>query len=107
MNEGIVDIVVTGELSADDVDKLRSKVIEIIRESNAKGVLTDVRASTGPHKIVDEYYRVRSLPSDVRIMPSAVVDVPENQDYKSFFETTAANSGWRIKWFTDIESAKK
>lgn len=106
VNEGIVEIIITGELSAEDIDNIRSKVIEIIRESDARGILTDVRAATGPHNIIDAYYRVRTFPPDIRTVPYAIIDTLEDQEYMLFFETTAANAGWRIKWFTDVESAR-
>ena len=56
--------------------------------------------------IIDAYFRARSIPSDVKILPAAVVDRSENWDYKSFYETTATNAGQSMKWFTDIESAR-
>ncbi len=106
VNEGIVEIVITGELTKKTVDRIHAAVITIIRESNAKAVLCDVRSAKGPHEIVEAYFRARSIPQDIKILPSAVVDRSENWDYKSFYETTAANAGQLMKWFTDIEAAR-
>jgi hypothetical protein len=106
VNEGIVEIVITGELTKNTVDRLHAEVITIVRENNGKAVLCDVRSAKGPHEIVEAYLRVRSIPQDVKILPSAVVDRSENWDYKSFYETTAANAGQSMKWFIDIESAR-
>jgi hypothetical protein len=106
VNEGIVEIVITGELTKNTVDRLHAEVITIVRENNGKAVLCDVRSAKGPNEIVEAYLRARSIPQDVKILPSAVVDRSENWDYKSFYETTAANAGQSMKWFIDIESAR-
>lgn len=106
VNEGIIEIVITGELTKNTINRLHAEVIAIIRENNAKAVLCDVRSANGPHEIIEAYFRVRSIPQDVKILPSAVVDRPENLDYQSFYETTAANIGQSMKWFTDMESAR-
>jgi len=105
-NEGIIEIVITGELTKYTLDELHAEVITFIRESKAKAVLCDVRFSKGPNEIIEAYFRARSIPADVRILPAAVVDRPEKWDYTSFYETTATNAGQQIKWFTDIESAR-
>ncbi|MBN1998386.1 hypothetical protein JW935_12585 [candidate division KSB1 bacterium] len=106
VSEGIVEIVITGELTKDTIDNLHVDVIEIIRGKNAKAVLCDVRNLKGPQEIVAAYFRARSLPTDVKILPSAIVERPGNWDFKSFYETTSANVGHIMKWFTDIESAR-
>jgi len=69
-------------------------------------VLCDIRALQGPQEIAAAYFRVRSIPTDVQILPLAVVDQPGNWEFKSFYETTAANAGQSLKWFTDVESAR-
>jgi len=106
IRDGIVEIVITGELTNNTLDRLRAEVITIIRENKAKALLCDVRAAKGPQDIVAAYFRARSIPADVKIIPSAVVDRSENWDYKSFCEDTATNAGQSIKWFTDVESAR-
>lgn len=60
----------------------------------------------GPEDIVAAYFRARSIPTDVQILPAAVAERPGNWDFKLFYETTSANVGQLIKWFTDIESAR-
>jgi hypothetical protein len=106
VNEGIVEIVITGELTKKTLDRLHAEVITIIRDKDAKAVLCDVRSATGPNEIIEAYFRARSIPSDVMILPSAVVDRSENWSYKSFYETTAANTGQLMKYFTDVEAAR-
>jgi hypothetical protein len=106
VNEGILEIVLTGELTKYDIDMIRAEIIEIIRNTSTKVILCDVRSARGPQDITEAYYRSRSLPTDIKILPSAIVDRSENWDYKKFYEDTAANAGHSLKWFTDVESAR-
>ena len=106
LDEAILEIIITGEITKESINLLRDEVLEIIRNTNAKAVLCDVRSARGPQDITEAYFRSRSLPADIKILPAAVVDRSENWDYKSFYEATAANAGHMLKWFTDIESAR-
>lgn len=106
LNEGVVEVVITGELTKYSIDTLHAEVISIVIEKNAKAVLCDVRDAKGPQDIVEAYFRVRSFPANIKILPSAIVDRQGNWDFKSYYETTAANAGQSVKWFTDIEEAR-
>jgi hypothetical protein len=107
VNEGIIEIVITGEVTKSTMDRLHAEVITIIKEANAKAVLCDIRPLKGPHEeITAAYYRARSIPLDVTKLPAAIVDPSENSAYLSFYETTAANVGHPLKWFTDMDSAR-
>lgn len=106
VRDEIVEIVITGEITKATLDRLGAEVITILRDNNAKAVLVDARTAKGPHEITDAYFRARRVPSDVKILPVAIVEQPEHQDYQSFYETTAANMGQSMKYFTDIEIAK-
>ncbi len=104
--EGILEIVLSGKLTLQSLNALRSEMMTILQDRGARAVLADCREVTGPHEIVDAYYRTRSLPFDVRQIPVAIVDRATDISYQSFFEATAANVGMTIKWFTDVESAR-
>ena len=106
VRDGIVEIVLTGKITKNALDRLRAEVITILREKNAKAVLVDGRAVKGPNEITDAYFRARSVPLDVKILPVAIVELLENRDYQSFYETTAANTGQSMKFFTDIEAER-
>ena len=107
VNEEIVEITVSGKLSEDDLEKLRSKVIEVTKGSVGRGLIVDVRNAIWPQKIGDLYFSIRNLPTDVKIKPCAIVGMSEFSDYLSFLETTAANVGLKIKWFEEIEGARE
>ena len=106
VNEGIVEIVITGEVTNNTMDRLQTDVITIVRGKNVKAVLCDVRAVKGPKERGAAYFRTRGIPTDVIILPYAVVDLSENRDFQLFYETTAANAGQSMKYFTDIEAAR-
>ena len=107
VSEGIVEIVITGEVTKNTIDRLHAEVITILSAKNAKAVLCDVRVLKAfPEQLASAFFRARSIPADVKILPSAVVDLLANEGYKSFYETTAANVGHSMKFFTDIEAAR-
>jgi hypothetical protein len=107
MNEGIVEIVFTGKITEYTIKMLHNEVIRTIQDKNAKAVLSDVRALKGHNDaFAAAYFRARNIPEDIQKLPAAVVDLPGNEDFKSFYEITSANAGQRVKWFTDIESAR-
>lgn len=106
-NEGIAEIAIRGSLTTGSLDELHDEVIAIIRSKNVKAVLCDVRALKGPQELTDAYYRSRSIPPDIMKLPAAVVELPTNLNYQSFFETTAANAGLSVKWFTDVDAARQ
>lgn len=104
--DGILEIVLTGELAEEDIEKLQDEIFPIIIKSNVKALLTDVRDIKGRFGYAEAYSRVRSYPSDIPRMYTAIVDIAENTDYENFHETTAINAGFSYKWFTDIEKAR-
>jgi len=105
-NEGILEIVFTGELTRQTLDLPRAEIMTLIQENNAHAVLFDCCRGTGPHEIFDAYYRVRSLPAHIKMLPVAIVDKSVDFHYQSFFEATAANAGMTVKWFTDAKNAR-
>ena len=107
VNEGILEIVGTGEITKNTIDRLHDEIIEIVKAENTKAVLCDVRALKGPEDIVAAYFRVRRIPPSVKGRPyAAVVAPPENRAYQSFYEITSVNVGHLVKFFTDIEAAR-
>lgn len=107
VNEGILEIVGTGEVTKNTIDRLSAEIIKIVKAKNAKAVLCDVRALKGPDDLAAAYFRVRRIPQGVKGLPYAcVVDSPKNMVYQSFYETTSANVGHLVKFFTDIEASR-
>jgi hypothetical protein len=106
VNEGILEIVLTGEVITSVVEELQNKVADLIEAKEAKNVLVDSRAINSSAGIVETYISVRR-PLPIRLKTNvAVVDRPENADIASFLETTAQNVGRSLRCFTDIDAAR-
>ena len=107
VNDGILEIVVMGQVAKEDLNKLHAEIIAIVKEQNTGAALCDIHALGGRYDdFAEAYFRARSIPRDVRNMHFAVVDPSKNEAYKSFYITTAANAGQTMRWFPDIESAR-
>ena len=106
VHEGILEITLTGEITAYDVQKLQTEVIDIVISNNLKNILIDVCGLKGRFGYSEAYYRVRNYPSNIPKVNTAVVDIPEHADYESFHEITATNVGLSLKCFTDIDEAR-
>ncbi len=106
VKDDITEIVITGEVTSNAVKKLRDEVRDIAWSLNAKALLIDVRPLKGRFGIAEAYYGVRTYPPGRPRIATAVVDLPEHEDYQSFLETTGYNVGLRIKSFTDIDAAR-
>jgi hypothetical protein len=104
VNDGILEIVITGRLADSDHDKMSNEVIAIIKGVN--DVLVDTRFLKGRLGILETYERVRHYPPYMYKTHIAMVDIMENADYESFYENTASNAGMKLKWFTDIDAAR-
>jgi hypothetical protein len=104
--KGILEVVITGQLTESDADKITEEVSTISKSSSAEGLLVDVRYLKHSIGFTKTYERVRNYPPHMYKIPFAMVDIPENNDFQSFHETTALNAGLQFKWFTDIDAAR-
>jgi hypothetical protein len=106
LNEGILEILLTGEESQSNVAKMKNEIDSIIINSAVKNVLIDCRALRERLGITKTYERVRSYAPEIYKVKIVLIDLPEHADYQKFHETTALNAGMRFKWFTDADDAR-
>ncbi len=107
LNEEIIEIIIKGEVTKQQIDRLHTDVISVIKKNKAKAVICDISALKGRFdEFAAAYFRSRSIPREVVILPSAVVDSSADTTFSSFYETTALNVGQKLKWFKDIEKAR-
>jgi hypothetical protein len=106
VNEGILEIIITGEVPMNAVDKLLYEVNAAAKARNVGALLVDVRSARGRFGFAESYFRVRDYPAERSTMKIAVVDLAENASLQSFQEITAKNAGLILKWFTDIDAAR-
>jgi hypothetical protein len=106
MNDGILEVIMTGELIKNEYDKMSNEVIALTNSTGAKNMLVDIRTLKGRLSIAETYERVRNYPPHMYKTHIAMVDVLENADYQKFHETTGLNAGMTLKFFTDIDAAR-
>ena len=106
VNDGILEIVLTGELVDSAHDKFSNEIIAITETKGVKDVLVDIRAFKWHLGIIEIYERVRNYPPHMYKLNFAIVDIMENADFQSFHEVTAVNAGMSLKWFNNIDSAR-
>lgn len=103
--DGILEVVFTGEVTKNSVEKLAIDGASIIIGKGSKNVMVDIRSLKGRLGIMDTYSFVRT-PYEKPMVNCAVVDIPENSEYIEFLENTAVNAGLSLKCFTDIDAAR-
>lgn len=106
INQDILEIILTGEETASNSDQMKSDIDDVILKQSIKHVIVDVRALKGRLGVMDTYQRVRSYHPDIHKFNLTLVDLPENEAYQRYHETTAINAGLRFKFFTDIDQAR-
>jgi hypothetical protein len=106
VNNGILEIILTGELKESNHEEMTNKIGAITKEKEIKKALMDIRELKGRLSTVTSYNRVRNNPSHLYKINFAILDIPENASFESFFETTGSNAGMYFKWFTDIDAAR-
>jgi len=105
VRDAILEITMTGEVNKSGIYQLAAEGAAIIIEKGLKHVLVDIRTLKGRLGIMDTYSFVRT-PAERPKVKFALVDLPENQDYLNFLETTAVNAGLSLKYFFDIDTAR-
>jgi hypothetical protein len=106
VNEGLLEIILKGEVAESAVNNLANEIFTIIKGNGIENVLVDVRAIKGRFRYAESFERFRSYSPDILRVNSAVVDLPENAEFQSFQETISINAGLSFKWFTDIDVAR-
>jgi hypothetical protein len=107
MNEEIHEIILTGELTASNIEKLENEVTAIIKTNGVKNLLVDAHALESFFNYAEAYYLARNHPPEFYSINIAIVDRPGNFEFRSFQEWTSINAGLRSKWCTDIDFARE
>jgi hypothetical protein len=104
VNEGILEIVIIGEITASTYENVTNEVNAVIKSNDAKKAIADFRAVEKRIEPSEIYRYVRNYNSVLFDIKFAIVDLPENVSYKS----SAINAGLSsLMWFTDIDDARK
>jgi hypothetical protein len=106
VNDGILEIVITGKITKDFIGQLDKDIYSIIKSINPGKLVVDIRALKGRLSITETFFHAQDYPSGFRRIQSAIVDLPENADFQSFVEDVKSNMGISTKWFTNIDVAR-
>ena len=106
VNEGLLEIIITGEVKNDDYETIKNKTMAIQKSMNIDNELLDVRTLKGRLGLSQTFLIIRNLHSDRSTMNTAFVDINENASYNSIHETPSINAGLSFKCFTDIGAAR-
>lgn len=106
VNEGMFEIIMTGKVTAGSIEKLHDEVTVVIKATGIENLLVDVSAVEGRFRIAETYlYVTGSLPDKPKVN-NAVVDIPDNANFLSFYDDTAINDGLSVKGFANIDAAR-
>jgi hypothetical protein len=103
MNEGVLEIAVTGKVTEHNIPVLQEE-FNSHRAAGCYKLLIDIRSIDGS---VDESALYHIKRPRRTIGKTAVVDRPEHEQYKMFWEKLTGYSPMELKWFSDIEAARE
>ncbi|KFZ44499.1 hypothetical protein DS62_11670 [Smithella sp. SC_K08D17] len=107
VNEEILEIILTGELTSDSFKIIRNELLAIEKLMNMKNEIIDFRALKGQRSAyIEAYIDSRNIPPDRPRINTALVDIAENAELGYFFEINALKTGLSFKWVTDIDAAR-
>ena len=103
VNDGILEIVITGDIIQSNYKKVTDEVNAVIKANKAKQAIADFRAVEKRIAPSEMYRYFRNYNSSLFDISYAIIDLPQNIQYK----TAAINAGLSsLNWFTDMESAR-
>lgn len=105
VNEGILEIILTGEVIESAAEKITNEVTAIIKGSGVENVLADVRVIKGRF-FTEAFFCAGNYPPEIYKIKVAIVDIPQNANFQSFHEIAAKKSGVSFKYFTNKNAAK-
>jgi hypothetical protein len=105
ITEEFVKIVVSGKVTKDDVKIVTDEIYKIVKLTNSKKLLCDIREVKGRFGYTDMYFFAANVPSAFFNIQTALVDLPENENLQSFRQYVAKHTGIPVKWCTDHDEA--
>jgi hypothetical protein len=104
MNDGILEIIIIGSVNGRNISKLQ-KEVDTLRIVKGDKLLLDIRSISEGSGYSDALYHLRR--PEMATGKTAIVDIPENEQNKSFFETILThNTNMKVKWFSNINVAR-
>lgn len=106
-NGEIFEVVITGELTMESIAGLMVELYDLSVLKNVTKVLVDARGVRANFGYAETYLIAVNNPSYFDEIPTAIVHVPEDSNMGSFHENIMNKIGLPVKWFLDIDEARK
>ncbi len=106
VTNGILEIVLTGEMTHYNAEKMLSEIITIEKSANVEKELIDLRKLEGRLGNAEIFNVVRKYPAHRLQKNIAIVDILANTQLAFLHEAVALNAGFNFKWFKTINTAK-
>jgi hypothetical protein len=103
VNDGILEINVTGDVTGRNIADIQ-KAVDELRIEKGDIVLLDVRAVSKGKSYTDTLYYLKRPENATG--KTAILDLPENEFVKPYFERLSYGTSLKVKWFCDIDEAK-
>jgi len=101
----------SGIRSIENIISLAQDYINASEEKGYKRVLVDVRDMTGELQTVDSYDLGKEAPDKLGgvhpWLKGAIVDLEKNRERYHFLETVLVNRGFHIRFFSNLDEAKR
>jgi hypothetical protein len=103
----VLVVAFTGASNEANASAMARRYFETLQASGRSKVLVDLRPLRGRLSSASTFFLVRNLPVErvPRGIKTAIVEAPENREFASFLETTAANAGVHFRCFLDYDAA--
>ncbi len=103
MNDGILEMVIAGELTDKNVEEALNEGNAIVKASKATKAIVDFRTCNTRLDALEFYRYTRNYSFAIFEIKYAVVSLPE----KAYYREAAIKAGLKsLMWFTDMDEAR-
>src|SRR4030042_1061789 len=108
MNNGILEINISGNGNNGNTGDMASKVIDLVKISRPGRVLVDIQSIQSRIDIGNVFNLVNNFSDDIPWIMTAIVDREGNRRKieTDFFETVSVNMDYATRYFTNIDAAR-
>ena len=107
----VLHVNLTGTRTRESIMAISKVIMKECVQHGTKKVLADVRAMDGHLKAISSYEIPNSFFPTIKdrsvLLKSAVVDLKESEHYFRYFESVVVNGGYTLRFFSDVDEAKK
>lgn len=103
--DGVTVLTFTGGGTGADATVIADTFFSVRSEHDASRMLVDVRGVEGRLSYPDTYFFMRKLAHGPSAGKTAILESEAHREWATFHEATAANAGFRFRYFFDRDEA--